>query len=383
MSTSGTYNFGAPQSNQIIDDAYERIGIIPSKLTTQQIIAAQRSINLILQEWVNKGNNLWTIRKAMLGLNPNQNSYYLPPNAIDIKTATIRTSNRNLGGIAFSSAGGTASYAFDYNTATSCSQTAPNGYISYNWGVSTYPIQLVGIQTAETVNYTLALEYSLDNVNWTTALTIPSQTYTQNVLTWFVIPVAVPSNLFRVRQIASSTPLTWSMLSGNNWNQFTNVTWNDWDTPALDIEELYFNSGLNDVIVTRLSEFEYTALPMKNQTGRPTSFWVDRQINPIIYLWPAPIMPYNNLYFTYWESLQDVGSMQNMAEVPARFLEPLTASLAYKVGLKESSRNPNIMQLLPILKGEAEQAYKTAGDEDRERVPLRIYGDYMQGWASI
>ena len=381
MSTSGTYNFGSPQSKDLIEDAYERIGITPSEITQQKILSAQRSLNFIIQQWPNKGNNLWTIRKGMLGLNPNQNAYNLPPNAIDIKTATIRISNRNLGGIAFSSAGGVAANAFDFNPQTSCFQTSPNGYISYNWGAAQWAIQMVGIQASETVNYTLVCEYSLDNVNWTTALSIPSQTYTQGVLTWFVVPVAVPANVFRVRQLASTTPLTWSLIGGPPWSAYTGVTWATWDDVTLSVEELYFNTAIRDTIVTRLSEFEYTALPMKNQIGRPTSFWVDRQVNPIIYLWPAPILPYNNLYFTFWEALQDIGQMINNAEVPARFLEPLTAALAYSLGLKESAKNPNIMQLLPVLKSAADESYKTAGDEDRERVPLRIYGDFYQGWT--
>lgn len=382
MSTSGTYNFGSPQSKDLIEDAYERIGILPTEITQQKIIAAQRSLNFIIQQWPNKGNNLWTIRKGMLGLTPNQNAYNLPPNAIDVKTATIRISNRTLGGTPFSSAGGTAASAFDYNTQTSCTQISPNGYISYNWGVAQWPIALVGIQTAETVNYTLVCEYSLDNINWTTALNIPSQTYIQGVLTWFVIPVPTPANVFRVREVSSSTLLTWNIIDGPIWSAIDLVTWSTWSQTPLNLQELYFNTAVRDTIVTRLSEFEYTSLPMKNQVGRPTSFWVDRQVNPIIYLWPTPILPYNNLYITFWEALQDIGAMLNNAEVPARFLEPLCSALAYSLGLKESARNPAIANILPMLQANAEQAYKTAGEEDRERVPLRIYGDFYQGWTA-
>ena len=58
MSTSGTYSFGSPQSKDLIEDAYERIGILPAVITEQKIVSAQRSLNFILQEWVNKSNNL-------------------------------------------------------------------------------------------------------------------------------------------------------------------------------------------------------------------------------------------------------------------------------------------------------------------------------------
>jgi hypothetical protein len=383
MLTSGTYNFGSPQSKDIIEDAYERIGIIPTKLTQQKIDAAQRSLNFILQQMVNKGNNLWTIRHGIIQLNENQNAYNLPPNGIDIKTAAVRQSNRNLGGIAYSSAGGNAASAFDYNSSTSCTQTTPNGYISYNWGAAQFAISMVGIQSAQTVNYTLACEWSLDNINWTTALTIPSQTYEQGVLNWFVIPVPTPANVFRVREVDSVTFQSWNMISDYTWSQAAGVTWGAWQGTTLNVEELYFNTNLYDLIITRFSEFEYTSQPYKNTPGRPTSFWVDRQINPVIYLWPTPLPPWNCLYFTYWEALQDIGAMMDSAEVPARFLEPLCSALAYSLAKKEAALNPAVMQLLPQLKSDADEAYRTAGSEDRERVPLRIYGDYLQGYSTI
>lgn len=350
MSTSGTYSFGSPQSEQIIRDAYERIGIDPSLLTEKQINSAQRSINFILQEWVNKGNNLWTIRRGMIGLIPNQNTYNLPLGLIDIKTAALRTSIRNLGGTAFSSAGGTASNAFDGNPATACTQTAPNGYISYNWGIATYAISMVGVQSNATLNYTLVCETSNDNVTWTNALSIPIQSYPAGNLQWFVIPVPTQASYFRVRETGGAT---------------------------LNIQELYFNTSISDTLITRISEFEYTSILNKSSfTSRPSSFYVDRQITPVIYLWPTPNSSYNNLYFSYWCALQDVGSQQNNAEVPARFLEPLCAALAFKLAVKEGLPSDRVQMLGSL----AESAYHTAGQEDRERVPLRIYGDYMQGW---
>lgn len=378
--TSGTYYFSSPQIKELVDDAYERVGITPPLITEQKIVSALRSLNFILQEWVNKGNNLWTIKQGMLGLNPNQNAYQIPANGIDIKTATIRTSNRNLGGTAFSSSGGIAQNAFDNNPSTACNQIAPQGYISYNWGQAQYAIAMVGIQSAISANYTLNFEYSYDNINWNAALSIPAQNYPVNNIQWFVIPTPVPANVFRVRELNSSV-LFWSNISAYTWLEYTpapTITWATWNNTPLSIEEIYFNTALYDTLVTRLSEYEYTALPNKNQVGRPTSFWVDRQINPIIYLWPTPTAQYNNLFFTYWEAIQDVGQMINSAEIPARFLEALCAALSYRLAIKEGANDR-----IPMLQALAEEAYASAAGEDRERVPLRIYGDYMQGWTSV
>lgn len=350
MSTSETWNFGSPQNEQIIYDAYERIGILPDLITGQKVQTANRSINLILQSWVNRGLNLWTVQQAMISLVPNQTAYTLPNHAIDILEATIRTSTRNLGGFAFSSAGGIAQNAFDSNLTTACTQTVPNGYISYNWGMSMYTISMVGIQSFVDANYTLEFDYSYDGITWIKAGSQPLQLYPQLELIWFPIYVPVPANYFRVKETGGAT---------------------------LNVAELYFNSNLNDTIITRSSRAEYIAYPNKAQTGRPSSFYVDRQINPTVYLWPTPDAQYNNMYYTFTQQIQDIGALTDTADIPARFLEALTAALAFRLSVKESTD----LSKVGILKQLADEEYTIAGQEDRERVPLRVYGDYMQGWS--
>src|ERR1700692_538819 len=236
MSTSGTFNFGSTISEQFIIDAYERCGILPDIITAEQIQSAQRSINLLLSEWINKGLNLWTVKQSMLNLIANQNAYLLPYPTSDVLEATIRTSTRNLGGTPFSSAGGNASKAFDGNPNTACTQTAPNGYISYNWGNGTqYSINMVGIQSNATLTYTLVCEYSNDNINLVQVLAIPAQTYTNGINASFLVPVPTLGQYFRVRETGGAT---------------------------LNIQELYFNPSLQDTIVTRLSRAESIALPI-------------------------------------------------------------------------------------------------------------------------
>lgn len=349
MATSGTFNFGSAQNEEIITEAYERVGILPDVLTPQKVQTALRSLNLILQSWPNKGLNLWTVQQGMIGLNPNQSAYILPNNGIDILEATVRTSTRNLGGTAASSAGGVATNAFDNNTNTACTQTAPNGNISYNWGAASYAISMVGIQSKVDITYTLSGEYSLDGATWITAITIPAQAYTQSEIAWFVAPVPTPAPRFRIRETGGA---------------------------ILNIEELYFNTNINDSTITACSRSEYIAYPNKNQPGRPSNYWVNRQIVPVVYLYPTPNSLYNNMYFTYTQPPEDAGTMINTADVPARFIEALAAALAARLAVKEQKGD-----LVSMLKPMADEEYSLAASEDRERVPLRIYGDYSSGWA--
>jgi len=349
MSTSGTFNFGSAINDQFIIDAYERCGILPDLITAEQIQSAQRSCNLLFSEWINRGLNLWTITQENLNLNANQNAYTLPFPTSDILEATIRSSQRNLGGTAFSSAGGVAQNAFDNNANTACTQVAPNGYISYNYGANVqYAIQMVGIQSNATLVYTLVAEYSPDNINWTTSVAIPAQTFTQGMNLWFVVPVPTNAQYFRVRETGGAT---------------------------LNVQELYFNTVLLDIPITRISRSEYIFLPQKNQTGRPTSFWVDRTINPVIYLWPTPTAQYNNMFYTRVQLIQDIGSLTNNPYIPQRFYEAFAAGIASKLALKY------MPDRFDVLKQEAELAFNIAAVEDTERVPMRIYGDYTQGWS--
>ena len=354
MSTSGTFTFQSPQSEQIITEAYERVSTdftkVADLLTQQKIDSAQRSINFILSSWVNRGLILWTVKSEMLALYANQNTYPLPTATSDVLEVTVRTSNRNLGGTAFASSG-VAQNAFDNNPATSCTQNAPNGNIGYNWGMAQYPIAMVGVQSNSNTTYTLVFEYSLDNINWISVGAPPAQSFSQGIILWFIIPVPTLGNLFRIRETGGAT---------------------------LNIQELYFNTSLNDTVITRASRAEYISYPQKNQIGRPSNFYVDRQMNPTIALWPTPSTLYNNLFYTRIVMPQDIGAMTNTPAISARFLEALTSALAYKLGVKE-----NKLDKLEALKRDADEEYRLAYEEDRERVPLRVFGDYLQGWTRV
>lgn len=345
MSTSSTYAFSALSSEQIITEAYERIGLLPDLITAQQIVAAQRAANFLLAEWLGRGLNLWTVKQEVLSLVPFQNLYSLPEATNDILEASYRVSLRQTGGVPFASSG-IAANAFDGNPATSCTQNAPNGFIGYVRASTTPVLQMAGIQSTSTQTYTLVVESSSDNVVWTTALVIPPQSYPAGQIIWAVLSAApVTGPYVRIRETGGAT---------------------------LSLQELYFNVAQSDIPMTRISRAEYMALPVKNQTGRPTSFYVDRQIYPVVYLWPTPSVG-ASLFYTRTRLLQDLGTLLNTPEAPVRFLEALTAGIAWKLAVKFAPDRAE------SLKENYETAYNIATRSDTERVPLRIYGQYHPG----
>lgn len=352
MATSGTSLFQSVQNEQIIRDAYELVGKRLIDTDQEKIESAQRSLNLLLSSLPNRQLNLWTVSQEMMALVANQNTYSLPTDTSDVLEVFVRYSVRNLNGVAASTpvTGGVAANAFDGNPETACTQTAPNGWISYQW-TSQYAIGLVGIQSNATLTYTLSFEYSNDGATWTSALMPAAQSYTASKILWFTIPVPTLGTYFRVRETGGAT---------------------------LNVQELYFNSSVNDTPVSRESRSEYLSYPQKSTPGRPANFWISRTLTPTISLYPTPDANFNCLFYSRIVMPQDIGSLIQTPPIPSRFFSAITLGLASKLSLKEKE-----LERYPLLTAEFEKELEFAMEEDREKVPLRIYGDFLYGYSQV
>ena len=71
--TSGTTEFD-PQIDEIIEEAYERTGMRGTR-TGYQLRSARRSLNIMFQEWGNRGVHLWKIKLAKIPLVEGQAEY--------------------------------------------------------------------------------------------------------------------------------------------------------------------------------------------------------------------------------------------------------------------------------------------------------------------
>lgn len=92
MTTSGTYSFGTSEQIDIITEAYERIGRLPSTLSSNDIDSARRSINYLFSDWANNGPNLWAVDLQSIVLTPGTLYYDLPVNTVYILQMYTRTS---------------------------------------------------------------------------------------------------------------------------------------------------------------------------------------------------------------------------------------------------------------------------------------------------
>ena len=345
--TSGSYDFLSVQVEPLIRDAYENIGIAPEMLTPQKLDSARRSINLLLLEWMNKSTNLWTLHSGFLALNEFQSAYVLPNYVSDLTEVNLRSSNRALGGTPASSNGGIAANAFDGNAATACTQDAPDGNISYDYGAGMgQKIDFVGITSNQDIDYSLVVESSADGVSWNSLLQIPKQNFTKSNLLWFDIPTPTNARYYRIREVGGAT---------------------------LNISEIYLNNNVTDNVIGSISRNEYLSLPEKKLTGRPSSYYFDRKITPILNLWPAPSNLYNAIEYSYKKMMQDVGLYTNSLDIPARFYPALTTGLSYKLSLKYNN------QIADMLMAEYQENFSLATIEDSEDNIISVIPKWQDG----
>lgn len=124
-------------------------------------------------------------------------------------------------------------------------------------------------------------------------------------------------------------------------------------------------SSQADLTVDRVSREYYLNIPNKLTEGRPVQYFVDRQITPVLYVWPKP----NTTYYMIVDKLvrmDDAGAGVNTLQVPFRFYPCLAAGLAYYIAMKKA---PERVQLL---KAVYEEEFERAAGEDRDRASLTL-----------
>jgi hypothetical protein len=114
---------------------------------------------------------------------------------------------RPLTGTAATSDGGTAANAFDGDPATDCTQVAPDGNISFDYGAdTTKPISRVGILPNGNQTLNLVFEYSDDNAaTWTTAVAPGSVAYVDQVAVYYDLTSPISARAWRVRETDGGT----------------------------------------------------------------------------------------------------------------------------------------------------------------------------------
>ena len=135
---------------------------------------------------------------------------------------------------------------------------------------------------------------------------------------------------------------------------------------TIDILEMVIRRSGVDTSMDRISRSAYLNLPNKETTGKPSQFFVDRQVNPVLYLWQTPENSTDQIIYYRLVRIDDADTYINDFDLPFRFFPCLVAGLAYYLSMKIAPDR------VALLKGVYDEEFARAASEDRDRASLRL-----------
>lgn len=321
MATSGTVSTTTFDTTKVIDTAFRRCRVKPQQITSEMLQTARDALFVLLSELPVVGLQLWAIDKQILPCVLGLSAVSTPLGTIDLEACNFRTLQE-----------------ISYTESTPAADT----YLMTMTADTS--ISTIGIKFATGGTFALNIQ-SWDGLAATTLQTIPSAAYSAGVWYWFDLDPAVTEGAFQIKEANSV---------------------------AISVDVGFLGNMPNEIPMGRISKDDYTALPDKTFTGRPTMFWLDRQAEtPIIRIWPTPSTTYEKAQIVIWRQryVEDVGTMQQSLEVPQRWLNAVIARLALRIAMEEPLVDA---QLIPGLTAMDQQAMQLVMNDERDQSPMTI-----------
>ena len=290
MGTSGTNVFEKTfYIDDIIKEAYERIGFAAPR-SGFDLSSARRSLNIMFQEWSNRGLHYWEVRLNNISCVQGQSLYtiYRSPTdgtsdgtfsylstGIDASITTIPVNSA----WQFPSSGGTLLINSEQITYT---------------GRNTNDMTLTGCTRG--ANGTIAVSHSIN-----------TNVYDYNTITYGIDDMYEASY-----RITNQNPVS-------------------------------------DFPLTKINRSIYQSFSNKFSQGQPTQIFVQRFIDRLtfnLYLTPGSLQINNLIHYYYAKRIQDVGAYQNITDVPYRFVPCMCAGLAYYLAIKFVPQRAQELKLL-------------------------------------
>jgi len=142
-------------------------------------------------------------------------------------------------------------------------------------------------------------------------------------------------------------------------------------TDVIDVLSVVARRDSVDYSLQRVSRDDFLNIPTKSTQGRPSQFFLDRQITPSLKMYPTPENSTDTIVYNALTRIEDADTMTNTVEVPFRFYPCLAAGLAYYIAIK---RAPDRVQLL---KAVYEEEFDRARTEDRDRSSFNVTPQYQ------
>ena len=298
--------------DDIIEESYERIGLINN--TGNQMKAARRSLNILFQEWANRGLHYWEVANNSISMVNGQAVYTLYRSPGD----------------------GTSDGVF---TLLNGAITAASSTITVD-SVSQFPATGTLLIDSEQITYT----------------TLNSSANTITGLT----------------RGANGTTAA-SHANDEEVYNYNSIVYGTGDI----LEAVYRNTEQSPVVdfpLTKIDRSAYSGLSSKFSTGTPTQYFVERFIDRItitLFLTPGADEVNNVINYYYEKRIQDVGAYTNITNVPYRFVPCMCAGLTYYLAQKFAPQRVQDTKLL--YEDELKRALDQDGSSTSSFITPKIY----------
>ena len=221
--------------------------------------------------------------------------------------------------------------------------------------IADYPVGTITLSVSDSDSFTIA-ETITGGTSAATASLITKPASTSMTIT-------VPSGAF-----TSGETITGSSSSATTT---TTSTASLEDVQAtIDILSGVIRRSSTDISIGRIGRDDYLSIATKSTAGRPTQFYVDRLITPVVKVWPTPENSTDQFIYDRLIRIDDADTSVNTVQIPFRFYPCLAAGLAYYIALK---RAPDRIQILKML---YEEEFQRAAEEDRYKADITLVPTY-------
>jgi hypothetical protein len=225
-------------------------------------------------------------------------------------------------------------------------------------GLSEYPIGTITATVGASTNLVVGNTITGSSSGTTAVvLTKPSST---------TVTLSIPSGSFTAGETITSTDSSGSAVSTTI---SSDPSIND-IRATIDILSAVIRRSDSDISISRVSRDDYLSIPSKTTSGRPVQFYVDRQITPVVKVWPEPENSTDIFIYDRLVRIDDADASINTVEVPFRFYPCLAAGLAYYISLKKAPDR------VAVLKSIYEEEFLRAAEEDRDRASFSVVPSY-------
>lgn len=291
MATSGTIGLTQIKTSNLLEKAFRRIGKLPAEITPEIVTNAQESLFMLLMSLSNRGINLWCVDKKLLALEAAKATYALPVGTQVVLNLLHATPQLIAGTDSFG--------ANDYQTELTDSSTVVRMGVEFTVSPPSFDIQA-----------------SPDGVTWTTVEVI-TEVAESNTLGWYDLDPAPTAKYFRIRNVSI----------------------------AFSVVQFLLATSVREIMVAKFNRDDYANQPNKNQqSNQVTNYYFEKLVSPQITIWPVPNASINHLVLFRYRQIQDVGTLTQELELPARWYEAICWHLALRLAFEVPNVDPTRRQ---------------------------------------